>query len=96
MVWDPLPGGGSYDWIYGDLPPLHSSGLTASVGGCLWDNNTSGTVSDPEVPEAGAGWWYLIRGIDPCTHQAATYDEGGNQIASRDPLIPAPPVDCTP
>ena len=94
--WDPLPGGGSYDRIHGDLQILASSGLAASVVSCLDENLAVPTAGDARTPAAGQGFWYLVRGTDPCTGGPATYDEGGNQAAPRDPLIPPPPVDCGP
>lgn len=93
IVWDPVPGS-SYDIIYGDLQLLHSSGVTASVGGCLGQDLLTPASDDPDSPSSGEGFWYAVRGRSGCGSNVGTYDEGGNQIASRDPLIPAA-LDCS-
>jgi hypothetical protein len=93
ITWDPVPNA-PYDIIYGDLILLHTSGVTASTGGCLGDNGAAPASDDSDSPGPGQGFWYLARSRG-CGGVTGTYNEGGNQAANRDPLIPAPPVDCT-
>jgi hypothetical protein len=94
ISWDPVPGGAPYDIIYGDLIVLHTSGVTASTGGCLGDNGANPVSDDVDNPSAGQGFWYLSRSRG-CGGVTGSYNEGGGQVANRDPLIPAPPVDCS-
>ena len=95
IAWDPITGGAPYDILYGFLGALHESGFAASVGGCLGDNLFSPSSDDTDTPAPGDGFWYLSRSRDPCAGTASTYDEGGAQVFSRDPLVPPPPIDCS-
>jgi hypothetical protein len=94
IVWDAVPGAAPYDIIYGDLQLLHSSGIAGSTGGCLGDNVSSPASDDGDSPGPNEGFWYMTRARN-CIGGVGTYDEGGNQLTSRDPLVPAPPVDCS-
>lgn len=94
IAWDVVPEGFSCDIIFGDLQTLHSSGLSASTAGCLGDDLPTPTFEDGAAPFEDQGFWYLVRCRD-CAGGGGTYDEGGNQAAPRDSLIPAPPIDCS-
>lgn len=95
ITWDAVPGGISYDIIYGDMQLLHGSGVTASVGGCLGHNLAGPNSDDVDTPAPGQGFWYLARSRG-CGNVTGTYNSGGTgQAANRDPLIPAPPIDCS-
>jgi hypothetical protein len=94
LVWSPLATGGSYDLIHGDLQLLHAGGLTVSTVGCIGEDLPSPGATVTETPGPGQGWWYLVRGIDPCTQGAGTYDApDGGEAAPRDPQI-LPAADC--
>lgn len=95
ITWNPVVGGAPYDIIYGDVQTLHTSGITASTGGCLQQDIATPASDDSDSPSAGQGFWYVSRSRNNCTGGTGTYDEGGNQLAPRDPLIPAPPIDCS-
>ncbi len=75
MRWDPAASATSYDIMRGDLAGLR---LSASVGdaSCAKAANPGTTWSDPLVPAAGGGFYYLIRGEAPGM-EAGTYDSAG-------------------
>lgn len=56
-------------------------------------NDTLISVDDSELPEAGDGFWYLVRPVDTCG--AGSYDsEGSTQAYRRDETIHASERDC--
>ena len=63
LSWVALPGATSYDVVRGILPTLRSSGgdYTASVDACLGNDLTALTVSEPNDPPVGSGFWHLLR-----------------------------------
>lgn len=62
--WAPLSGATSYDAVRGSI-----AGLPVGPGGgdesCL-GNSSATTLQDSTLPPAGAGFWYLARGVNAC------------------------------
>ncbi len=85
----------AYDVISGSLAALHSGGAFSSVT-CLEDDiPTSGIVSPNDLPAAGDGFWYLVRGENPCG--SGSWGDGTPVPDPRDVLetlecVPATPV----
>ena len=74
-----------YDVVRGDLNVLLESGgdFTLATEVCLADGIQETTLDDAGVPEAGTGYWYLVRAVSD--GQLFTYDsEGCHQAGSRD------------
>ncbi len=99
LSWLPLDGQAGpstrYDVIKGTLAALHSSGAFSSVACLEEDVPTSGIVSPNEMPAAGDGFWYLVRGENPCG--SGTWGDGTPVPDPRDVLetlecVPDAPV----
>jgi hypothetical protein len=64
LVWNPAPDASAYDVVQGDLGILRSGGLTAAVLGCLAGNRPVPEAWVALAPGPGAGFFYLVRGVD--------------------------------
>jgi hypothetical protein len=96
LDWSPLPDARAYDVSWGDLGVLRSSGgdLAEASHGCLVDDWDQTTYEHPDVPDPGAGFWYLVRG-DSCG-PAGTYDAGaGTEDHPRDEELGMHPEACS-
>jgi hypothetical protein len=58
---------------------------------CLLENGHSTSLSDPAVPAAGQGFWYLQRAVLSVAGSTGSYDEPGS---FRDAGIAASPNAC--
>ena len=95
ISWTALAGATAYDLVKGALRPLGLSGgnFTTSTTGCLADDTAGRSFTDPDLPVAGDGFWYLVRGV--ACGGGGTYDEGSPyQHGSRDAEIDASPNAC--
>jgi exonuclease III len=95
LSWDPEAVATGYDIVRGDLLVLHGTkgDFTAATSICLADDNPGIALSDPEMPIAGQGFWYIVRaglcGVN------GTYDTGtASQVESRDGEINASTFSC--
>ncbi len=94
--WDASAAAVAYDTIQGDLADLRASGgsFTSSFVACHDDNSPSADAWDPVIPAAGAGYYYLVRGVNVACG-FGTYDSGSSfQSESRDPEITAAVATC--
>jgi hypothetical protein len=95
LSWTPLPGALSYDVVKGDLNLLLSThSYTASVLSCPASRQAGTSLTDPDSPAIGLGWYYVVRGIG-CGGNG-TWDDGvgTGQSGSRDAAIDAAPASC--
>lgn len=82
LVWTsqgPSAGDGTtYDLVRGGLGELLAEGDISSAG-CLGDDLGSSVFSDQAVPEAGAGYYYLVRSANGCGASGYGKDFGGGE-----------------
>lgn len=96
LSWEPLDGAAFYDVVRGDLQQLKATGgrFDAALVGCLADDTGMPTVRDEEIPAAGGGTFYVVRGVTAGAF-AGSYESGGpGQVNPRDAPIAAAPVAC--
>jgi hypothetical protein len=84
-----------YDVVYGDLTVLRTSGLQASLRGCVERNGGDLEASDPALPASGRGLYYLVRARH-ASGSLGSYDSSfvGRQAGSRDGSLAASTNDC--
>jgi uncharacterized repeat protein (TIGR01451 family) len=91
LSWPSITGASAYDLVRGDLTSLREFGDFSSGSACLGEDLAILQHTDPEDPIAtGAGYWYLIRGVDPSAGSCGngSYESGGsNQSSFRDGWI---------
>src|SRR5262249_19091131 len=65
LAWGPIGAATGYDVVKGSLQGLESSGgnFTSATTACLGNNLPTTSVNDTQVPDAGQGFWYLIRAV---------------------------------
>ncbi len=95
MTWSPVPAAVLYDLYKGDLASLRTSGgdFGAAARGCIEDDGTDTQAVDPEVPLPNQAFVYLVRASN-CAGQTGTWNEGGAQLAPRDPTIGSGALSC--
>jgi PKD repeat protein len=94
LTWGGTALAASYDVVRGNLATLRSTrgSFAMSTTGCLENDGSDQTSSDPATPAAGAGFWYLARASD-CAGRPGSYNDG-TQSAGRDSGIIAAPSTC--
>jgi hypothetical protein len=95
LFWTGVLDATGYDVVRGRLATLRTGGgdFGVAVDACVAHDLPWTVVSEPGVPDAGDGWWYLARPLFPAGH--GSYDgEGPGQVGSRDPEIAASPLAC--
>ncbi len=95
LRWAPQLGASSFDAVKGDLELLRTSGgdFTASLLQCLENDSLDEASFDSSTPQAGAGFYYLVRASGCGT--SGSFDEGAPaQRGSRDGEIAASAVAC--
>jgi hypothetical protein len=95
LSWSTVPGARAYDVVRGDLATLQASGgdFSVSTEACLGDDLEAESLDFVDLPPAGEGWWFLVRGI--CSEGPMTYQSlAGNQVGVRDEEIEASGVAC--
>ncbi len=96
LTWNTQVEAGVYDVVRGDLIALHASGgdFTSSMRQCLENDSPDAQSFAIAHPMAGAGFYYVVRGVGLCG-EAGTYDGGvPKQSGSRDAEIAASPSAC--
>jgi len=94
LSWHPpvaLPG---YDLVRGNLDALHDSlgDFTVATDSCTSNDLVANSVLDADVPAAGHGYWYAIRG-NQCA--GGSYDSiGEGLVGLRNDEINASPSSC--
>ena len=76
--WSPSTGATHYDLVRGS-----TEALPVDAGGDVvcFEHLAGTTVSDPEVPAWGAGFWYLSRGENACG--IGTFGTSERRVAAR-------------
>jgi PKD repeat protein len=73
LTWNPDPKATAYDVARGELGGLQATGGDfAAVTECL-DNVLVAQTTDPDVPDPGEAFFYLVRGLN-CLPETGTYD----------------------
>jgi PKD repeat protein len=95
MTWSPVPAAVLYDLYKGDLASLRASGgdFGTAARGCIEDDGTDTQAVDPAVPLPDQAFVYLVRASN-CAGQTGTWNEGGAQLAPRDPTIESGTLSC--
>ena len=94
LSWAPVPDAVAYDVGWGSLGTLRASGdFFHATEGCLADNEIGTVALDPDIPDPGDGYWYLVRGVN--CGGAGTYDSlAPEQAGPRDEPIGDSTFDC--
>lgn len=95
LAWSGISGATGFDVLRGDLDILRATtgSFQLSTQQCLANNTIDATLSSPATPPAGAGYWYLVRGVN-CAG-VGTFDSGSpSQYGTRDDGIAASPNSC--
>jgi len=95
VYWSAIPSATGYDLVRGSLVALRGSngdfGMAATD--CLENDLTGTSRDDTDTPDAGDGFWYLVRAAN--CGGSATFDSGAaSQVASRDAGLLASPSTC--
>jgi hypothetical protein len=96
LSWESVSGVHGYDVVKGDLGQLSASSgeFSSAILSCLVNGSKQERTTDAQIPEAGGGFFYLVRSLDTCG-VSGTYDGGGMaQAGSRDPGIEASHLTC--
>jgi len=66
LSWSSLPNATVYDIVRGSLTLLASThgDFTTATQLCLANDRNSTSINDASLPVTGAGFWYLVRGIN--------------------------------
>lgn len=95
LTWSPHITADAYDVVRGSLGTLRSSAgnFATATTLCLANDLAAVNVSDPAVPAAANGFWYLARTVD--AFGSGSYDEtDAGLAASRDAEIAASGAAC--
>jgi uncharacterized membrane protein len=92
--WTAIATATGYDLARGSLESLRSSNGDFSAAATCLENDLTGTSrTDADTPDAGDGFWYLVRAVN--SGGSATFDSGApSQVGSRDAGIQASPEAC--
>ena len=95
LSWSGIAGATGYDIVRGNLTTLRSSGgnFILATEACLSNNRTTLSMTFSEVPAAGQGFWFLLRGAN-CGGSGSYDSFGPTQVGLRDPEIAASGNDC--
>ena len=95
LSWTALPGATSYDIVQGGLTALRSTSgnFQSATQACIANNTTATSFTTSGTPNAGDGFWFLVRG-ENCGGKGS-YDSGApRQVGLRDAEIAASGHDC--
>ena len=84
-----------YDLARGSLATLRltNGDFSTAATDCLENDVTGNSHTDAETPDAGDGFWYLVRAVN--NGAGATFDSGSpSQVGSRDAGIQASSSSC--
>ena len=90
LSWNSLHGAGRYDVVRGSLETLRTTGgdYALATEGCPANNQLGTSLVFSGAPEAGEGFWSLVRAVN-CGGNG-TYNSGGpGQVGDRDAEINA-------
>lgn len=93
--WSEIPCAIVYDLVFGDLRLLTrtNGAYTLATKGCVVNDAPPPGIEFPQEPEAGAAFWFLVRGVGP--GGPGTYNTAApTQVGDRDPGIAASPSPC--
>lgn len=88
LSWTAEPTAAAYDVVTGDLGRLLAAAgdFGVAVSGCLIHGTTQTQALDPDQPDFGNGFFYLVRAVRDC--QNGTYDEtGAGRQVPRDAAV---------
>ena len=97
LFWTAVPGVTGYDIVGGSLTTLASSAgnFTNSTTLCMANDVSATTAPDTSpTPAPGAGFWYLIRGVNSCSGNASYDEPDPDQQGLRDAEIAASVAAC--
>lgn len=95
LSWTPVEGATGYDVVAGDLIGLAEGGMSAATTGCVADDAPPSSILIGTVPPLGAGFWYLVRGVN--CGGSGSYGAGDPPPPlSRDEAIALSGNDCIP
>jgi PKD repeat protein len=95
LTWSPVAAAVQYDVYKGNLASLrtsHGDFGTAALG-CVENDGADTTAADPAIPLPNQAFLYLVRAAN-CAGQTGTWNEGGAQLAPRDPTIESVASSC--
>ena len=94
LAWSASAGATGFDVVRGDLGVLRATGsFQSSTQQCLANDSVDASLSVTAVPPTGAGYWYLVRGVN--CGGAGSFGAGEpGQLGSRDAGIAASPNRC--
>jgi uncharacterized membrane protein len=95
VTWSLIASATGYDLARGSLSILTSTNgdFSQATTDCLENDLTGTSRDDADTPDAGDGFWYLVRAAN--CGGSATFDSGAaSQVASRDAGILASPSTC--
>lgn len=95
VSWSAVASATGYDVVRGSLELLRSSNgaFRTATTDCLENDLTGTSRDDADTPDAGDGFWYLVRAAN--CGGSTTFDSGApSQIASRDEGIHLSPSTC--
>jgi uncharacterized membrane protein len=93
--WSATASATGYDLARGGLEALRTSNgdFSTAATDCLENDLTGTSRDDADTPDAGDGFWYLVRAAN--CGGSSTFDSGAaSQIGSRDAEIQASPSTC--
>jgi hypothetical protein len=95
VSWSAIGAASGYDLARGSLAILRATygDFSQETTDCVENDLTGTTHDDADVPDAGDGFWYLIRAVS--CGGSATFDSGApSQVGSRDAAIRASASAC--
>lgn len=95
VTWSAIGTATGYDLVRGSLEDLRSMGgdFSMATDDCLGNELVTTSRDDPTAPDAGSGFWYLVRAVN-CASMG-TYDSGAaSQQGARDAEIALAGASC--
>ena len=81
LAWSPAAGAGQYAVTRGAIERLRDG----SYGACLWPGLAGLSLVDPDLPESGGGFFYLVQGENTlCGYGSAGHDSAENPRRNLD------------
>jgi hypothetical protein len=90
LTWAPMADAGRFDIVQGGIESLRSS---LSTSACAANDHIGTTVTVPDVPPAGDGFWFLVRAVN-CGGNGTYNSPGADQVGDRDAEIDASTDAC--
>jgi uncharacterized membrane protein len=95
LQWTAIGNATGYDLVRGSLSVLKSTSgnFGAAITDCLENDLADTSRDDADTPDAGDGFWYLIRAAN-CGGSATFDSDDPSQVRSRDAFIDVSPIAC--